>query len=310
MLKVKRWAKNPILSPSKNSWENDAVFNGCPIKRKRKIHLFYRAMSLTGPISSIGHSQSKDGIHFKRRREFIKPEYDWEAFGCEDPRITKLDDVYYIFYTALSAYPFTAESIKIGLAITKNFKKIKKYPVTTFNSKAMALFPERIKGKIVALLTVHTDMPPAKIALALFNKPEEIWSRGYWQNWYNSLEQYTIPLLRNTNDQVELGAPPIKTKKGWLLIYCYIKDYLGFSRIFGIEAVLLDLQNPLRVLGRTREPLLIPQEEYELQGNVPKVVFPSGAMIDNNRIFIYYGAADTTCCLAICDLDDLIKELV
>ena len=96
----------------------------------------------------------------------IAPEEDWERFGCEDPRVTKIDDKYYIFYTALSVYPFAAEGIKVAVAVTKDFKKIEeRHLVTPFNAKAMVLFPEKINGKYVALLTAHTDTPPVKICL-------------------------------------------------------------------------------------------------------------------------------------------------
>ena len=74
-------------------------------------------------VSSIGTARSKDGIRFIGRRRFIFPEYPWERFGCEDPRVTKLNDGYYIFYTALSIWPPTAEGIRVGLAITKDLKK-------------------------------------------------------------------------------------------------------------------------------------------------------------------------------------------
>ena len=100
------------------------------------------------PLSTVGYALSDGGIHFKDRRQFIKPEYDWEQFGCEDPRVTKMDGKFYIFYTALSAFPFTATSIRVGVAITQDFQKIdEKHPVTPFNAKAMSLFPEKIKGR-------------------------------------------------------------------------------------------------------------------------------------------------------------------
>ena len=105
MLKIKRSDENPILIPnSDNPWEAEATFNACPILDRGKIHLVYRAMSseqmnggLNMQVSSIGYASSKDGIHFKNRRQFIKPENDWERFGCEDPRVTKLNGKYYIF---------------------------------------------------------------------------------------------------------------------------------------------------------------------------------------------------------------------
>lgn len=316
MLQLERFSENPILLPNKeNAWEAEAAFNGCAIKVGNDFHLVYRAMSapqshrgFNMQISSIGCAESKDGIHFKNRRQLIKPEYDWEIFGCEDPRVTKLDGKYYIFYTALSAYPFSPEGIKIGLAITRDFKTIEeKYPVTPFNSKAMAFFPERINGKIAGILTANTDIPPAKIAIALFDEESQIWSRDYWGDWYSSLDAHLVPLQRSPSDHIEVGAPPIKTKHGWLLIYSYIKNYLSSPRSFGIEAVLLDLENPNKVISRTKEPLLVPEEDYELYGNVPNIVFPSGAIINNKKLLIYYGAADTTCCLATVELKALLK---
>ena len=174
----KRYYHNPILMPSElNSWEMEATFNGCPIKEKNGVNLFYRAISnpiIIGKdklnVSSIGKAFSEDGLHYRERQNLIKPELEWEKYGCEDPRVTKINDTYYIFYTALSVFPFRAEGIKIGLVKTKDFKKIEKYPVTTFNSKAMALFPEKINGKFCAILSVDTDKPPTKIGLAFFEK--------------------------------------------------------------------------------------------------------------------------------------------
>ncbi|MEI6479200.1 MAG: hypothetical protein WCO18_02800, partial [bacterium] len=131
---VERSDENPILKPKKeHSWEAEATFNGCPIKISNRIYLIYRAVSLTHyynlaqrkiQISNIGIAESKDGVNFSDRRLFITPEYDWEKFGCEDPRATKLDGKYYIFYTALSEYPFRKEGIKVGVAISKDLKKI------------------------------------------------------------------------------------------------------------------------------------------------------------------------------------------
>lgn len=318
MIKAKRYQRNPILAPNEEeSWEAVAVFNGSVVKEKNKYHLVYRAISSPQQyfdrdieLSSIGYTISNDGITFKSRKLFITPEYKWEQFGCEDPRITKLDDKYFIFYTTLSDYPHTPSGIKIGLAITKDFSQVEeKHKVTHFNSKAMALFPERINGKIGAILTVGTDKPPARIALVFFDKEEQIWSEEYWSSWLSSLEKYTLSLSREENDHVEVGAPPVKTKDGWLLVYCHIKNYFSPPPVFGIEAVLLDLKNPLKIIGRTTQPLLVPKEEYERYGKVPNVIFPSGALIEKGVLKIYYGAADTVLCLAQLGLKDLLKEI-
>jgi predicted GH43/DUF377 family glycosyl hydrolase len=319
MSNFKRSEENPILIPlTGNDWEAEATFNGCPVLSSGKIHFLYRAISspqiksgIEMLVSSIGYAQSIDGIHFSNRRQFIKPEYEWERFGCEDPRVTKLDDKFYIFYTALSTYPFRAEGIRIGLAITRDFAEIEgKHLVTPFNSKAMALFPGRIGGKMVAVLTANTDNPPAKIGLAFFNGEEQIWSPEYWEGWYSFLDDHVLPLQRTTKDHVEVGAPPIRTSAGWLLIYSYIQNYFSPPPTFGIEAVLLDLENPAKIVARTEKPLLVPQEIYEKYGRVPNIIFPSGAFAKGKKLYIYFGAADSTCGVATGNLSTLISEML
>lgn len=318
---IRRFEKNPILAPNKNqSWETEAVFNGCPVKKGKEIFLLYRAMSLPHyhtiaktrlMVSDIGIAESKDGINFNNRKRFIIPEHEWERFGVEDPRVTKLDDKYYIFYTALSEYPLRAEGIKIGLAISEDLKTIEeKHLVTPFNAKAMALFPEKIDKKRWAVLTVHTDKPPAKICLASFEKESDLWSETYWQKWYKNFEKYSLPLQRRPEDHIEVGAPPIKTEYGWLIFYSYIRDYFSPKRLFGIEVVLLDLKNPFKIIARTNYPILVPEEYYERIGHVPNVIFPSGAMIKDDLIYLYYGATDTTCALAFVSLSDFLKKLL
>jgi beta-1,2-mannobiose phosphorylase / 1,2-beta-oligomannan phosphorylase len=319
MVTVHRSDENPILvGDSHNHWEAQGAFNGCPIKGKRGVFIFYRAQSspllhsgIKLELSTIGRAKSSEGIHFKDHQQFIYPEYEWEQFGCEDPRVVKFEDKYYIFYTALSKFPFTPDGISIGMAITKDLDSIEeKHHVTPFNSKAMAIFPERVNGKIVAILTANTDLPPSKISLAMLDNIEDLWSDDYWKDWYQNLDAHALPLQRRVEDHIELGAPPLKTKKGWLVIYSYIKDYQNYKRLFGIEAALLDLENPHKILGRTELPLLVPEEEYELYGKVPNVIFPSGARINGKMLDIYYGAADTTCCVASCSLKELLNELL
>lgn len=318
---IKRFDKNPILAPNKSqSWEAGAVFNGCPVRKGNKIFFLYRALSLNQwhsaakrdlMLSNVGVAESKDGINFSNRRRFIFPEHAWERFGCEDPRVTKLNNKYYIFYTALSAFPFHVDAIKIGLAISKDLKTIKeKHLVTPFNAKAMALFPEKIKGKIWAVLTAHTDKPPAKICLASFDKEKDLWSEKYWQKWYKNLEKNSLSLQRKDQDHIELGAPPVKTKHGWLLFYSYIQNYFSHNRLFSIEAVLLDLKDPRKIVARTNMPIMVPERYYEKMGFVNDIVFPSGALVKNNSIYLYYGAADTTCCLAIISLSRFLEQIM
>lgn len=318
MINIKRDSHNPILKPdSKNPWESQAVFNGSVIKEDL-YHMVYRALSDTQnyegkqlQLSTIGYAKSSDGVIFDNRRQFIKPEMDWEKFGCEDPRITKIDGEYFIFYTALSDYPFYPAAIKVGLAIFSDFTKpVEKHLVTPFNSKAMTLFSEKISGKYAALITVNTDIPPARICLALFDKKEDMWSQSYWNQWYKNLSDHIILLQRMNSDQLEVGATPLLAQYGWLFIYAHIQHYNNSQhKIFGIEAALLDYDNPQKILGRVDFPIMIPEKEYELKGNVSNIVFPSGATLENDTVSLYYGASDSVCCLAKFSLKELLKEM-
>ena len=280
MLVVKRYQKNPIVWPNRaNAWEAEAAFNGCAIESGSRVHLVYRAEAASQRVgdadvklSSIGYAVSRNGTQFTGRRQLIQPEYDWERYGCEDPRLTKFGNKHYIFYTALSTFPFSPDGIKVGLAVTRDFHQIEKHPVTPFNAKAMALFPRPVGGKMAAILTANTDRPPSKIAIALFDKEEDIWSADYWHDWYAHLDEHVVPLLRSPNDHVELGAPPVLTKHGWLIIYSYIRNYFSGRKIFGIEAALLDRDDPRKIVHRTDRPFLVPEEEYELYGRVPNIV--------------------------------------
>ena len=319
MTQFQRIKENPLIFPNKDiEWKGQAAFNPCVVQANQTYFMLYRAQSkpkdhqgVHMSVSTIGVAESKEGIDFKNERQLIEPVEKWERFGCEDPRVTFLDGKYYIFYTALSSYPFSASGIRVGVAITKDFKIIDaKHPVTNFDSKAFALFPEKINGKIAALLTANTDLPPAKIGLAFFDEEEDLWSESYWNEWYKNLDSHVIPLLRDAADHLEVGAPPIKTDKGWLVIYSYIQNYFSSEKVFGIEALLLDLKDPTKVIGKTEEPLLFPEKEYELYGDVPDITFPSGAIVKDGKVYLYYGAADTTSCLAIGDLNALLQELI
>ncbi|MFZ1019439.1 MAG: hypothetical protein WAN61_00400 [Minisyncoccia bacterium] len=318
MFVLKRSHHNPILTPYRDHyWESFATFNMSVVKKGKIFYGLYRAIGasdiLRAPaqISTIGIGVSKDKTHFENCAPFIEPQEDWEKCGCEDPRVTFFEGQYFIFYTALSKYPFEASGIKVAVAISKDLKKVdERHLVTPFNAKAMTLFPERINGKITVIVTVNTDNPPAKIAVAQMDKLEDLWDQKFWDNWYKEIDKHTVDFKRVSYDHIEVGAPPVKTSHGWLLVYSHIQNYFGGGdRIFGIEAVLLDLKNPLKIIGRTQGPILVPREPYELLGHVPDIVFPSGAILEKETLYIYYGAADTTTCMAHVNVVDLISTM-
>ena len=319
MFVVKRSPHNPILMPRKEyHWESAAAFNWCPIQDGKVTRVLYRAMSypelLGGQkigLSSIGYADSTDGEHFGNRKRFIAPEEEWEKYGCEDPRITKIGDTYYIFYTALSTVPFGPDGIKVALVKTKDFKTIdEKHLITPFNAKGMTLFPKKINGKFAAMLTVNTDREPSFMAFAFFDKEEDMWSEEYWNDWYDHLDDHIFDPKRDNSEHVEVGAPPLWTKDGWLIIYSNAQKYFEEAhRIFGVEALLLDHKDPTKIIGRTAGAMMVPESLYERIGHVSNVVFPSGALIKGKKLEIYYGSADTNCCRASLSLDNLLISI-
>lgn len=318
MFTVKRSSHNPILSPDyHHPWEAKAVFNWSPVLHKRKLYCVYRAQAerdelseMDVGLSTIGCAVSRDGVHFEKRRQLIVPEEEWEKYGCEDPRITKIGNKYYIFYTALSTYPFGADGIKVAVAVTRDLETIsERHLVTPFNAKAMTLFPEKINGKLVALLTANTDRPPAKIALAEFDNEDDMWSPSFWGKWYEDIDAHILDVQRDDNEHVEVGAAPIKTRDGWLCFYSHIQRYFTEQKVFGIEVLLLDLKNPKEIIGRTRFPVMVPETMYEKIGQIPNIVFPSGCIKRKNTVEIFYGATDTTCCKAKVDLGGLLTHI-
>ncbi len=320
MYVIRRSQHNPLIAPlADKQWESRATFNPSAVKKGNITHVLYRALShpdaLMTPagVSTIGKALSLDGEHFQNRQQFIAPEQPWEKYGCEDPRVTYFEGQYVVCYTALGGMPFGPGNIKVAMALSKNLETItERHLVTPFNAKAAALFPERVGGKITMILTAHTDEPPSRIAIAQCDSLEELWDLSFWEKWHSELGEHTINPLRFEHDHVEVGAPPLKTPYGWLLFYSYIQNYFGGDeRVFGVEALLLDSKDPRQIIGRTHGPIMVPEETYERYGMVPNIIFPTGAILHkNNRVDIYYGAADTVCAKASLNLDDLIAALI
>lgn len=321
MFVVKRSIHNPIMVPYRDHhFEASAVFNMSVVKSGKKYFGLYRAISHHDPIrephqiSVIGRADSDDGVHFENRIPFIESSEDWDKYGCEDPRVIFFEGMYYIFYTALGGYPFGPSNIKTAVAISKDLKSIKsKHLVTPFNSKAMIIFPERIKGKIAFILTVDPDSSNSKIAIGYVDEIEDLWDRKFWDKWYSEIDNHKITFRRSDFDHVEIGAQPIKIKEGWLLVYSHIQNYFPnperLPATFGIEAVVLNINNPHNIECRTRGSFLSPDELYERRGMVSEIVFPSGALLEDDILRVYYGGADNVICMASVYLSDLVSTM-
>jgi predicted GH43/DUF377 family glycosyl hydrolase len=320
MYTVHRSKYNPLLQPSvERSWESIATLNGCPIRKGNEIHMVYRAMGKPDLVFSprvdnsiIAKTVSKDGNNFGPTSQLVVPAEDFDKYGCEDPRVTFFEGKYYIFYTALSVIPFQASGIKVAVAVSEDLETItERHLVTPFNAKAMTLFPERINGKVTAIFSIHTDQPPANMVIVQAEKIEDFWNQDFWDAWYVDYKDNIIVLERNDQDHCEVGAPPVLTDAGWLLIYSHTQHYFDESkRLFGIEAILLDRNNPFKVIGRTNSPIIVPEASYEIYGMVKNITFPSGAILhDDGKLDIYYGAADTICARASVSVRDLISSM-
>jgi len=277
--------------------------------------MLYRATGNAKPIedikgwkewrtSTIGYAESYDGVNFRIQKDpLVKPEFKWESMGCEDPRISKIGDTYFIFYTAVTTISGFLK-VRLALAETKDFKEIKKHgpvgpniPSNEGYVKAGSFFPEHIGGKLAMLFTWHSDSPESIILIAKFNNIKEFIkpSKDFWSNFLKKRKNHA--LISPTSKALrgpEVGATPIKTKKGWLLIYFGETS----TKQWTINSALHNLKNPKKILWQSKGPILKPEKLYEKKGIVDNVTFPEGAVIKDGKLFVYYGAGDKYCCLA------------
>ncbi len=302
MVNLVRYSKNPILTPRpKIKWESWATFNPGAVRDEDAIHILYRAVDDNG-VSSLGYAKSLDGVNVDGRMvdPVLRPDSVWEEFGCEDPRITWLEGYYWVLYTA-----FSQRGPRIALASTLDFRNFEKYGVVgpDYYDKDCALFPERIGGEIAIL---HRIQP--NVQIAFFDDLDTLKRPGqYWTKYMKELDHHVIMYRQFAweSKKIGIGPPPIKTKEGWLVLYHGVDK----SHVYRAGAALLDLEDPTRLVGRMRDPILEPQEEFERQGNVPNVVFPAGCVVVRDNLRVYYGAADKVICVAEAPLKEIIESL-
>jgi len=282
-------------------WEDDGTFNPAAVAAGNTIHLLYRAVD-ANRVSRLGYAQSQNGtdISFRSAHPVLEGSADWEEFGCEDPRLTPLDGTYYVTYTA-----FSRRGPRIALASTKDFMHFEKYGLVgpDRDDKDCVLFHERLNGKVAMLHRLDS-----KIQIAYFdNLDTVIDSQEFWREYVAHFDDFEIigPKYRWEEWKVGVGPPPIKTDRGWLVIY----HGVNVQRIYRVGALLLDLDEPAKILARTRKPILEPEMEFEKRGLVPNVVFPEGAVIRDGDLLTYYGGADRVSCVAKAQIDDFLDEL-
>ena len=253
-----------------------------------------RAQTWLTSMSHLRLARSHDGVNFTIDADpFIVPDTQYEQFGCEDPRLTKIDDLWYINYSAISPLGITT-----ALATTKDFKQVeKKGLIFCPDNRDVCFFPEKIAGKYMAL---------TRPAPCHFGHPE-IWicESPDMLHWGNHRH-----LLGRSGDEWDGsksggGAPLLKTEFGWLEIYHGVDTNLRYC----LGALLLDFIDPTRILAKSPVPLLEPIAPYEREGFFGNVVFTCGALIRDETLHIWYGAADECIALATMSLADLWKHL-
>jgi predicted GH43/DUF377 family glycosyl hydrolase len=325
-----------ILEKTELGFENKGVFNPACIQTDGITHMFYRAIN-HNKVSSIGYCQLKDNKVVKRLKEpVLFPEYDYEKKGIEDPRITLLEGTYYLFYTAydgknaLIAYATSKDLVhftKRGLISPKisydeaedlfreskvrerytmfeMFYKEREGKDILLFEKDASLFPQKFNHKFALL---HRILPG--IQIIYFDKFCEL-NEDRWRDYLKNLGDFIVldPLFWFENRNVGGGCPPIKTEDGWLIIHHAVED-TPFGKIYHATAALLDLENPLKVLGRLTEPLFSPKASWEKSGVTNNAVFPTGAVVRDERLHIYYGAADKLIAAKSINLTELLTEL-
>ena len=288
--KIERASGNPILSPTKLAWESKDVFNPSSIEVDGKIALLYRAEDSTGidiwrGTSRIGLAWSEDGIHFKRERKpVLEPSESYELpGGCEDPRVVKIEDTFYLTYTG-----YDGDTARLCLASSKDlYSWTKQGPLfpELGRTKAGVIVPEKINGKYYMYFGEYG-----------------VWlaSSSDLVNWKLEQENYVLPRRENMFDSevTECGPTPIITDQGILVIYNGAEKANG-GWIYRTGYAYFSKEDPKKLLYRSSTPFFYPQELSEKTGQVANVVFVEGFTYFKGKWFMYYGMADSHIGVAI-----------
>lgn len=229
----------------------------------------------------------------------FEPQAVWEEFGVEDPRITPIGERFYFTYVAVSRH-----GAATALASTADFETFRRHGIIFCpENKDVALFPEKIDGHYVALHRPNGATP--------FTTPEMWIARSANLTEWGGHEPLQIGAVAWGSDRIGGGTPPLRTAAGWLEIYhgSRRRDAPGEVGTYSAGALLLDLQNPARVMRQSAEPVVTPQTEFERCGFVPNVVFPTGVVERGDSLLVYYGAADTNCGVVELSLSELMASL-
>ncbi len=336
MVEVKK--EGILLKKTKLGFENEGVLNPAIIREGDNVHIFYRAVR-KGNYSTIGYCrlEGHSTIIERFHTPVFIPQSESESQGVEDPRIVKIDGVYYFTYTAYDGVNalgalatstdlkhFERKGIIVPQVSFDEFKRLaecsgevtKKYfrHVRHFKpeekvflwDKNVIFFPRRINGKLHFL---HRIRPGIQIVAV---KDLAELTKEFWEDYLLHLHEHIVmdPLHKGHEaSYIGGGCPPIETEHGWLLIYHGVHD-TPQGYVYSACAALLDLNNPQKEIARLPYPLFKPEYDWELHGVVDNVVFPTGTALFDDTLYIYYGAADKHIACSSVSLSGLIDELL
>ena len=312
-MKLTRHPVNPILLPDPTSdWEINNVFNPSVIYYNGLFHMHYRAQGLDW-ISRIGYAVSEDGIRWNRlRRPVLEPHAANDSRGLEDPRVTEIDSMFFMAYTAYGReFNGPGEPTHAGggvlpmIARSKNLITWERLGpiVTGEDNKDHVLFPRRINGRYV---TLHRRPPQIWLAESddLLTWPEETMRPVFGPRPEAGDESPKQVSSASNWDSLRVGngGVPIETEYGWLMLY----HAYDLSHTYRLGVCLLDLEDPSKVIHRPKDFIFEPQELWELRGDVPNVVFSCANPVVNGTVYVYYGGGDHVIGLATAQLTDLL----
>lgn len=331
-----------ILSPTESEFENTGVFNPGIYQEGNTVHIFYRAVQ-EGNFSTIGYAKTEGPLKIIERHEkpIITRDFDYEKQGVEDARIVKIEDTYYITYTAYDGFNVmgalaTSKDLihfeKHGIITPRvNYQDYEKYvncctknlnpkyhhyyrlfdeiglitdPNRFVRDKDVVLFPRKINGKFAML---HRLWPG--IQIVYFDDWKDL-TDSFWEEYLKNLADYIVldPKDLFEVNYIGAGGPPIETAEGWLLIYHGVQEATT-GRIYHAKAALLQIDKPEIEVARLPYPIFSPTYKWEKKGVVDNVIFPTGHAVYGNDLYIYYGAADEHTAVASLNINELLLEL-
>ena len=327
-VELSRTFLNPIIRPDKHPWQAEAVFNPAAAIINGRTHLIYRAIGTDG-LSRLGYASSPDGITFDDRlpypayvssnpntsgvpgagRRYAPVMYpsggSWG--GCEDPRMVALKGRVYITFNMFENWLLRVGyiSMKEEDFLAKRFYKWEGPYILSHSSrdKNWVLFPEKIHGQFAVLHSIIGDTPD-QVRVEYTDNLKTLRAR-----------QFVSPDPQQVPDQPiawhvhvrSAGPPPLKTNHGWLVFY-HAND-AGEPHKYKVGAMLLDLEDPTKIIMRASAPVLEPDFAYENAGK-PGIVYACGATVKNGDIYLYYGGADKVICVATANLERFLDDLM